>query len=507
MHELFAERRAGVCLPVASLPGPFGIGEIGDSARWFVDAIRAMRLSVWQFLPLGPTGYGDSPYQPLSTFAGNELLIDLGDLVSQGLLGDHEVSELTTLPRHYVDYGNLIPKKSALLEVAARRFIDGANAGPGSAFHAFTVANDDAWLHDYAMYRILKSLHQGRQWSRWEPGYRRRDPDALAELARHRADDIRVIKVQQFLFRRQWQRLRNHARDRGVLLFGDMPIYIALDSADAWARPWILRVDTDGCPSHVAGVPPDYFSEDGQLWGNPLYAWDHHANCGYQWWIERMRAAIELVDIVRIDHFRGFEAYWAIPATAETARQGEWEPGPGSAIFDAMEAALGRLPVVAEDLGVITSDVVALRVAHGMPGMRVLQFDIADPAFRPDDIDEHTVCYTGTHDNDTTVGWFEGSPDDLRSAQDVAATREAALAHSNGKPATIHEDMVRLAFSSKARLAIAPMQDFLGLGSDARINTPGTSSGNWRWRLTPTQLSSKLCDNVADMVRFSCREQ
>lgn len=505
MHQLFSKRRAGVCLPVASLPGPFGIGEIGSAARAFIDSLKAMRIGVWQFLPLGPTGYGDSPYQPLSTFAGNEMLIDIGDIVALGLLDEDEARGLKALPSRFIDYGALLPAKSCLLDIAARRFIDRGDHGLDSEFEAFRLAHDQTWLHDYALYRILKSLHDGQAWPQWPARFRRRDAAALTELSESRADDIRVIQVQQFLFRRQWQRLRDHARSRGILLFGDMPIYVALDSADAWARPQILRIDEDGRPSHVAGVPPDYFSDDGQLWGNPLYAWEHHAGCGYRWWIERMAAAIERVDIVRIDHFRGFEAYWAIPADAETARRGAWEPGPNGAVFDAIEQALGCLPIVAEDLGVITPEVIELRESYGMPGMRVLQFDIADPAFTLDDIDENTVCYTGTHDNDTTVGWFRGSPADIRSDEEIAATRAAALIHSGGTPETIHEDMIRLAFASKARLAIAPMQDFLGLGSEARINTPGTSSGNWRWRLDATQLSSKLCDNVADMVSFTNR--
>ena len=278
-----------------------------------------------------------------------------------------------------------------------------------------------------------------------------------------------------------------------------------MDSADAWAHPERLLIDSDGRPSHVAGVPPDYFSEDGQLWGNPLYAWERHEETGYRWWIERLRASMELVDIVRIDHFRGFEAYWSVPAGSETARVGAWEPGPGDAIFNAMEDALGELPIVAEDLGVITPQVDALRERHRMPGMRVLQFDVADENFDVTAIDENSVCYTGTHDNDTTVGWFNGSPDDIRSRDEIIATQRAALRVTGGRPETIHLDMIRTAFATRSKIAIAPMQDYLGLGSEARINVPGTSSNNWRWRLLDTQLTDAVCDNVAAMAAAAGR--
>jgi len=285
-----------------------------------------------------------------------------------------------------------------------------------------------------------------------------------------------------------------------------MPIYIALDSADAWAHPEILMIDEDGNPASVAGVPPDYFSKDGQLWGNPLYDWDMHEQSGYRWWIERLRASAELVDIVRIDHFRGFEAYWAVPADAPTARTGQWVPGPGGKIFDAMRESLGQLPIVAEDLGVITPEVEDLRDHHHIPGMVVLQFDVADQGFALGSVRDNCVCYTGTHDNDTTMGWFRGSPDDIRSREEIESTQRTVLELTGGSPDTVAMDLVRSAFSTDARLAIAPMQDYLQLGSEARINTPGTSANNWRWRLSVTQLSDELCDNVAKAVKESGRE-
>ena len=498
-------QRAGVCMHLTSLPGPYGIGEIGRHALAFIDRLLDMNLTVWQFLPTGPTAYGDSPYQPLSTFAGNEMLIDVADLIDNGFLTQEEVSELTTLPEQFVDYGALIPVKNRLLRTAATRFRESARPDLNEAYDTFIAEHDGNWLHDFALFRILKTRHAERPWPEWQPEFVQREPEAIRKLETSAAPEIELIKIMQYLFYHQWQALRDHARDKGVSLFGDMPIYIALDSSDAWANRDILQLDERGQPSHVAGVPPDYFSEDGQLWGNPLYAWERHEETGYRWWIERLRASMELVDIVRIDHFRGFEAYWSVPAGSETARVGAWEPGPGDAIFNAMEDALGELPIVAEDLGVITPQVDALRERHRMPGMRVLQFDVADENFDVTAIDENSVCYTGTHDNDTTVGWFNGSPDDIRSRDEIIATQRAALRVTGGRPETIHLDMIRTAFATRSKIAIAPMQDYLGLGSEARINVPGTSSNNWRWRLLDTQLTDAVCDNVAAMAAAAGR--
>ena len=499
------QRKAGVCLHITSLPGPYGIGEIGQAARTFIDCMVSMELSVWQFLPLGPTAYGDSPYQPLSTFAGNEMLVDIGDLIERGLLTEDEVGELTTLPDRYVDYGTLIPIKARLLYLAASRFEETVDADTLHDFNQFLARMDDAWLHDYALFRVLKTKHGERPWPEWRPEFVHRDATALARLEVQEADRIRSLKIIQYLFFQQWSLLRDYAHARGVTLFGDMPICIALDSADAWANRSILRIDRDGKPDSVAGVPPDYFSEDGQLWGNPLYDWGRHAADDYGWWVDRLRATAELTDLVRIDHFRGFEAYWAIPAAAETARTGAWEPGPGDAIFDAMQDALGTLPIVAENLGVITPEVESLRERHGIPGMHVLQFDVCDPGFSLDAVAENSVCYTGTHDNDTTVGWFYGSPDDIRSREEIEQTQESVLALTGGSTKTVHIDLIKAAFATPARLAIAPLQDFLGLGSEARINTPGTSGGNWRWRVLETEMSDDLCDNIASLVKDSKR--
>ncbi len=504
-HAMPTERQAGICMHITSLPGPYGIGEIGAHAREFIDRMREMKLAVWQFLPTGPTAYGDSPYQPLSTFAGNEMLIDIGDLVERGFLTKDEAAELTTLPESHVDYGALIPIKNRLLTRAAERFKDTADDDLKAVYKRFLEEHDKKWLHDYAVFRILKTKHGERPWPEWQPEYVHRDEDALRELESAAALQLEYIKIIQCIFYHQWNALREYARQNGIRLFGDMPICIALDSADAWANREILQIDDDGHPGHVAGVPPDYFSENGQLWGNPLYAWENHEKSGYRWWIDRLRASANLADLVRIDHFRGFEAYWSVPADSDTARIGAWEPGPGDAIFDAMRDALGELPIVAEDLGVITPEVEALRDRHQIPGMHVLQFDVADDDVDLSDIEDNSVCYTGTHDNDTTIGWFRGSPDDIRTPKEIRAAQDAALKVTGGKAETIHIDMIRTAFATDSRIAIAPLQDYLGLGSEARINTPGTSRNNWRWRVLDTQLTAKLCDNVAAMVEASGR--
>lgn len=498
-------RCAGVCMHLTSLPGAYGIGELGDSALEFVDSLAEAGLEIWQFLPTGPTAYGDSPYQPLSIFAGNELLVDIQELIHLDLLTEAEAAPLRKLPASTVDYGALIPLKNELLSLAAGRFESRAPESMKDACARFVTTHDPAWLHDYALYRILKSRHSELPWVSWDRRCIHRDAAALRRIEDTEADRIAEIKTIQFLFHHQWDRLRTHAEARGVLLFGDMPIYIAFDSADAWAHPEILRVDRDGHPDPVAGVPPDYFSEEGQLWGNPLYDWNFHARNGFRWWVDRLRHTAELVHLVRIDHFRGFEACWAVPAGASSARAGAWEPGPGDALFDAMRQALGELPIIAEDLGEITPAVDALRKRQRIPGMKVLQFLAGDPDFRAADIEEECVCYTGTHDNDTVVGWFQGGPGDTRTPRQIRAMQKAVLSHTGGSAETIHLDLTRLAFESRARIAIAQMQDFLGLGSDSRLNTPGTTVNNWRWRLRRDQFDDELRRLIRTLVTASDR--
>lgn len=500
-----AGKSAGVGMHFASLPGPHGIGDIGDSAMAFVDTLASMKIRVWQFLPTGPTAYGDSPYQPLSAFAGNEMLIGVDPLIRQGLLTSQEAQTLTGLSSESVDYGKLIPKKHVLLDLAANRFAAMASAEFKSDFEDFLRLHDNRWLGDYAVFRILKTKHGERPWPEWDATFVHREPGAMQKVREANREAIENIKIIQFLFDRQWQELKQYAGEKQVYLFGDMPIYIALDSADAWAHPEILLIDQDGKPSHVAGVPPDYFSADGQLWGNPLYDWEFHQSNGYQWWIERMQHAVNQSDLVRIDHFRGFESFWSVPFGAETARNGEWLPGPRDGLFESMQAALGSLPIVAEDLGVITPEVVGLRHRHQLPGMKVLQFEVGDPGFSLGDVEYHCVCYTGTHDNDTTLGWFFGRDEDTRSEQEIIETQRNALKVTGGTRKSIHLDMIRLAFNSNARLAIAPLQDFLGLGSDSRLNIPGTTLNNWRWRVSNEQLSDGFCESVANLVEETSR--
>ena len=500
-------RQAGVYLHITSLPGPCGTGDIGHAAYDFIDFLRSSGLGVWQFLPLGPTGYGNSPYQPLSSFAGNELLIAVDDLVDLGLLRAREAAPLAELPAEQVDFDALIPRKSALLALAAGRFGARASVRLATEYEDFVAAHDEAWLRDYALFRVLKSVGGDRSWQAWPEEFRAHEPAALRDFEHEHRERLAAVRIQQFLFHRQWRALRQYASESGVLMFGDLPIYIALDSADAWAHPELLRLGSDGWPTAIAGVPPDYFSADGQLWGNPLYDWPRHAGTGYRWWIDRLRASVRLADLVRIDHFRGFESFWSVPAGATTARDGHWEAGPRDAIFDAFRSAFGRLPIVAENLGVITAEVEALRHRHGLPGMVVLQFAVCDPGFRLENVGDNEICYSGTHDNDTTLGWFHGGGLDTRSATDVRAAQQAALRVTGRGPEHIALDFVRAAFATPARVAIAPLQDFLQLGSDARMNTPGKAGNNWRWRATATQLSGDLCDNIAGIVAESARER
>ncbi len=499
------DRRAGVCMHVTSLPSRYGIGEIGHGAMEFIDSIKSMGLKVWQFLPLGPTAYGNSPYQPLSSFAGNELLIDTAGLIRMGLVKPSEAAELRELPEDVVDYGALIPVKNRLLGRAADRFEARASVELKNACEEFVEAHNELWLHDYALYRILKSRHGHRAWPEWDRSFVRREAGPMRRLEEFARDQVAEIKIIQFLFHHQWAELRRHATEQGILLFGDMPIYIAFDSADAWSHPEILRVDKDGRPDKVAGVPPDYFSEDGQLWGNPLYDWDHHQAQGYRWWIERMRHTMTLMDLVRVDHFRGFEAFWSVPADATTAKDGIWEPGPRDAIFEAMRQALGYMPIIAEDLGVITDEVDGLRERQQIPGMKVLQFEVEEADFDAAEIEDQCVCYTGTHDNDTTVGWFHGGPGDVRTPEQVVEARKLALRHTGGTADTIHLDLIRLGLETDARISLALMQDYLGLGSEARLNTPGTSGDNWRWRLQQEQLTPELRESIRQMVAASGR--
>jgi 4-alpha-glucanotransferase len=481
-------RSSGILLHPTSLPGPFGIGDLGPSAHRFLEFLRTAGQSIWQVLPLGPTGYGDSPYQSFSSFAGNPLLISPEALREDGYLENSDLEGLPALPAERVDFGAVIDLKRGLLERAFGRFRGGAD------YDAFQ-ARQAGWLEDYALFAALKDAHAGASWTDWEPELVRRKPDALAGRRDRLRHEIDRVKFAQFVFFRQWQALRAAAHSQGVRLVGDVPIFVAHDSADVWASPHLFHLNENGQPTIVAGVPPDYFSATGQLWGNPLYRWGVLAASDYAWWIERLRAVLGLVDLVRLDHFRGFEAYWAIPTPAETAIVGSWEPGPSAALFFALQDAFGApLPIIAEDLGVITPAVEALRDMFKLPGMRIMQFAFtADTksAFLPHNYERHTVAYSGTHDNDTTVGWF---------AKLDEATRARVLRYTGTDGSEIHWDVIRLLLVSVADAVVFPLQDVLGLGDEARMNVPGSASGNWGWRTREGELSPALAERLAGMV-------
>ncbi|MCA9881012.1 MAG: 4-alpha-glucanotransferase, partial [Thermomicrobiales bacterium] len=472
---------------------PNGIGELGSAAYRFVDWLEQAGITAWQIMPLTPTGFGDSPYASPSAFAGNVLLISLPWLAGDGLLESHTLSSLAPLPESHVDFDAVRALKMPLLREAFGRFRRGAASHLRPEFEAYQ-ANQASWLDDYALFMALKDAHGGAAWNTWPSDLVHRDPAALEAASQAHRDDVAFHRFAQFLCDRQWQEVHRYANDRGVQVIGDIPIFVAYDSADVWANQPLFRLNPDGLPSDVAGVPPDAFTSHGQLWGNPAYDWQRHEETGFSWWIERVRATLQRVDLLRIDHFRGFAASWVVPATAETAASGHWEPGPGRSIFDAIERALGSTPFIVEDLGLITPDVVALRESLGLPGMRVLQFAFGDGpgnAYLPHNYDPLTVTYTGTHDNQTSIGWFRGLDDQTRSHVQRYLGRDGS---------DIAWDLIRLASSSVADRALAPLQDVMRLDDSARMNTPGRAEGNWDWRFAPHQLHEGLADGLRDLT-------
>lgn len=505
-------RASGILLHPTSLPGRFGIGDLGPAAYEFVNFLEETGQSLWQVLPLGPTGYGDSPYQCFSAFAGNPLLISLELLVKDGLLDEADLAEVPDFPVERIDYGPAIEYKYALLKKAHENFMAG---GPEELKEEYLHFVDQAswWLDDYALFRSIKDAHEGHEWTKWDPYLRDRENQALHFFRENHGADIGRHRFMQYLFFKQWLTLARYANTKGIRIIGDLPIFVAHDSADVWANREQYYLDEVGMPTQVAGVPPDYFSEDGQLWGNPLYRWDLMARDGYQWWISRIRAALSMVDIVRLDHFRGFEKYWAVPAEEKTARNGTWEEGPGASLFQAIKKALGTLPIIAEDLGVITPEVKILRDEFGFPGMRILQFAFGtDPQadeFKPYNFAPNSVVYTGTHDNDTTLGWFttEGAGDSTREAAEVDDERAFVLKYLGTDGHEIHWDFIRLALASVANTAIVPLQDVLGLGSEARMNIPARQGGNWGWRYRADQLSSEMKTRLAEMTEIYGRNR
>lgn len=499
-------RSSGLLLHPTSLPGPHGIGDLGAAAHTFLDFLASAGQRVWQVLPLGPTGYGDSPYQCFSAFAGNPLLIALDELVSQGLLTREELraEPLPWAAAQFVDYGAVIAQRKPLWARALARFDASAPPSARDAFDRFRT-DQAAWLDDYALFMALKDAHQLVAWPHWEPEAAHRDPAALARWRTRCAGEMRAHAFAQFLFIDQWSRLRARAQALSISLMGDLPIFVAHDSADVWARRDLFRLREDGSPAVVAGVPPDYFSATGQLWGNPHYHWDRMAADGYAWWIARFRALLTLVDRVRVDHFRGFEAAWEVAGDATTAVDGAWVKGPGAALFEAAEGALGPLPFVAENLGVITPAVEALRERFGLPGMAILQFafgtDPQGPDFRPHNYPRNRVAYTGTHDNDTTVGWWtSGVGHSTRTEAQLETERAFVRRYLGTDGREIHWDFIRAVLGSVADSAMIPVQDLLGLGSEARMNEPGTSRGNWRWRLRADALTPAIAARLAALA-------
>jgi 4-alpha-glucanotransferase len=492
---MLKQRASGLLVHPTSLPGRFGIGDLGDEARRFVDFLVESGQRFWQVLPLGPTAYGDSPYQCFSAFAGNPLLVSPEWLVGEGVLPADALDAAPAFPGDRVDYGPVIEFKAGLLARARHAFTE-SRGGPLAAEYEAFCAEAAGWLEDYALYRAIKNDYGGAAWVTWDEPFAKRESHAMKHARQKLSEAIETEKFAQFLFFKQWNELRAYAGVRGVRIVGDAPIFVAHDSADVWAHRDLFKLDKAGAPTVVAGVPPDYFSETGQLWGNPLYDWDRMRKQGFRWWIERIRAAFRMVDVLRLDHFRGFEACWEVPTGEETAVNGRWVKAPGTELFKALKKALGDLDIIAEDLGVITPEVEALRDGTGFPGMHVLQFgfgDTSDSAHLLHNNVPNGVVYTGTHDNDTTAGWFASLPEG-----DPARAHCLKYLATDGEE--IHWTFIRAALGSVARTAIVPLQDVLGLGSEARMNLPASESGNWGWRFGGGDLTPELAARLRDLA-------
>jgi len=493
-------RASGLLMHVTSLPSPYGIGDLGASAFSWIDRLHDAGQGWWQALPLGPTGYGNSPYQSQSSFAGNALLISPDSLISDDLLQASESQ--VHFSADVVGYDSVIPFKQRLLETAWANFQAGKPRDKDlrPAYDEF-CARQANWLEDYALFRALKGKYHGAHYLEWQPELVQRIPGALAVTRRELASQIDQVRFAQFLLFRQADQLKEHAHAKRVNLIGDLPFFVSPDSSDVWANPELFLLDEQRRPRFVAGVPPDYFSAQGQLWGNPVYNWDAVRSTGYRWCIDRLRALLAHVDVIRLDHFRGFAAAWHVPAGAPTAQSGQWVAGPGASFFQAAQIELGHLPFIAEDLGLITPEVQALRDQFCLPGMRVLQFAFdghADNPYLPHNFVHNTVAYTGTHDNATTRQWYEELPDYQRQ------NLWSYLRRAPGTSADAAPELMRLAWSSSAALAIAPLQDLLNLGSEARMNVPGHADGNWRWRVREDMLSSQAFQWLQDLTE-SCK--
>jgi 4-alpha-glucanotransferase len=483
------ERAGGILLHPISLPSSCGIGDLGSAANRWLAWLGESGCGLWQMLPLGPPGYSESPYQSYSSFAGNPLLISLDGLVEDGLLAQQDLDHVPDFPPDRIAYNDVMAFKYSALDLAAERFFGGANESLIQVYETYENENRD-WLDDFALFMALKEAHDGLPWTSWEIELAARRPDAIGRAAEEMASSLDKYRFHQFVFSRQWQSVRQRARASGVELIGDLPIYVAHDSVDTWVHPELFQLDANGMPTYVAGVPPDYFSPTGQRWGNPLYRWEKMQANGFHWWIRRFRAVLRWVDLVRFDHFLGLNRYWQIPAANLTAEQGTWQPAPGEELLDKLQDALGGLPIIVEDLGLVTPEVEALRDRFGLPGMKILQFafdgDSENP-FLPDHYPSNCVAYTGTHDNDTARGWYENAPEQIRD-------RFRRYTGSDGTH--VAWDMIRALWHSKADRTLAQMQDLLELGNEARMNVPGTSSGNWRWRMQESQLTLQLAEKL-----------
>ncbi len=491
-------RSSGVLLHPTSLPGPDGMGDLGPQVYTWIDFLVKSGCKLWQILPLGPTGYGDSPYQCFSAFAGNPYLVSPSLLMDQGLLKRSDLTDRPDFPIEKVDFGPVIPWKLLVLDRAFKRFQNHKDTKITADYAKFCL-DEASWLDDFAIFMALKETHGGASWDKWTDPYRLRDEQALKAFSSSNAESIERHKFRQFVFFAQWNKVHAYAKSKGIQIIGDAPIFVAFDSSDAWSHPELFMFDEDRKPTFVAGVPPDYFSPTGQLWGNPIYNWQVHKETGYKWWIERLGATLKTVDLVRLDHFRGFAGYWEIPFGMPTAEIGKWKKGPGNPFFNALKKAFGDLPIIAEDLGRITPDVIALRDGLGLPGMKILQFafaaDAADP-FLPHNYPVNCVAYSGTHDNDTVVGWYKTATEHERDFY------RRYMARSGNDVAT---DIVRSVWSSVAAYAICPLQDLLCLDTEGRMNFPGKPAGNWSWRMSPDTLSDWLLNKLQELNRLYLR--
>ena len=491
-------RSSGILLHVTSLPNRYGIGDLGPTAYQFVDFLVYTNQSYWQVLPLVPVGFGYSPYASPSTFASNPLLISPDLLIEKGYLDEADIQDLPNFPVHEVDFERVLPFKYALLERAFTHFEQRATESDRASFTTYCTENRD-WLDDYALFAVLKYVNEGRQWTQWEPALKCRDPYALAEASTKHARGIAMQKFWQYIFDEQWTALKKYCEERSLKIIGDLPIYVAHDSADVWANKELFQLDADGLQTVVAGVPPDYFSETGQRWGNPIYRWDLMKENQFTWWIRRFASILKQVDIIRLDHFRGFEAYWEVPSTEETAIHGRWVEGPKQALFETLQREMGSLPIIAENLGFITPEVVQLMKSFNFPGMAILQFAFdgdTNSEFLPHNYPTNIIAYSGTHDNDTTNGWWFNDQSTYDEAA-VERSRKFAREYLNiqDESAGIHWYMIRSLMASVAQLIVTPLQDIIGLGSEGRMNTPGTvGHPNWAWRFSTDMISKDVSE-------------